>query len=65
MALVEDQAGGAVPAAKTSASGGGVRSFVWEIVQTVLLTLLIFIGISLLLSVAVNVVNRRLALVER
>jgi general L-amino acid transport system permease protein len=34
-------------------------------VPSYLLTLLIFLGISLLLSVAVNVVNRRLALVER
>src|SRR3712207_4262221 len=45
MALVEEQAGGTVATAKASPTGGGVRSFVWEIVQTVLLTLLIFLAV--------------------
>ena len=46
MALVEEQAGSPVAATKTASSGaGGVRSFVWEIVQTVLLTLLIFLAV--------------------
>src|SRR5579875_1355032 len=33
------------PAAPTQNSSGGVRSFLWEMVQTVLLTLIIFLAV--------------------
>ncbi len=45
MARVEEQAGSQVAAAQTSPNNGGVRSFIWEIVQTVLLTLIIFLAV--------------------
>ena len=43
MSLVEEPV--SPPVATTQSSSGGVRSFLWEMVQTVLLTLIIFLAV--------------------
>src|SRR5947209_16662415 len=43
MSVVDEPA--SVPAAPSDHSSGGVRSFIWEMIQTVLLTLVIFLAV--------------------